>query len=110
MFLARVTGSVVATQKVKSMVGRKLLTVEPLRVDPGNRDQLVAIAGIDAQGLDGQELAADHALDLLGRNNTAGDTCQEHEFHSSWFSPAAKSRAVRSAAPARLREAGLTGM
>src|SRR5438067_434610 len=31
MFLARVTGSVVATQKVASMTGHKLLTVEPLR-------------------------------------------------------------------------------
>ena len=34
MFLARVTGSVVATQKVASMTGHKLLIVEPLRVDP----------------------------------------------------------------------------
>ena len=34
MFIARVTGSVVATLKVVSMVGRTLLTVEPLRVDP----------------------------------------------------------------------------
>lgn len=33
MFLAKVTGSVVATQKVASMVGQKLLTVDPLRVD-----------------------------------------------------------------------------
>ena len=33
MFLARVTGSVVATQKVASMTGQKLLTVEPYRVD-----------------------------------------------------------------------------
>ena len=33
MFLAQVTGSVVATQKVASMTGHKLLTVEPLRVD-----------------------------------------------------------------------------
>jgi microcompartment protein CcmK/EutM len=41
MFLAKVTGSVVATQKLASMTGRKLLTVEPLRVDPGKRDQLV---------------------------------------------------------------------
>ena len=41
MFLARVTGSVVATQKVASMIGRKLLTVEPLRVDPAKRDRLV---------------------------------------------------------------------
>src|SRR5262245_45157037 len=41
MFLAKVTGSVVATQKVESMTGRKLLTVEPLRVDPQTRDRLV---------------------------------------------------------------------
>lgn len=33
MFLARVTGSLVATQKVASMIGQKLLTVDPLRVD-----------------------------------------------------------------------------
>src|SRR5438128_10734965 len=42
MFLAKVTGSVVATQKVASMTGHKLLTVEPLRVDPAQRDRLVA--------------------------------------------------------------------
>lgn len=41
MFLARVTGSVVATHKVASMTGSKLLTVEPLRVDPANRERLV---------------------------------------------------------------------
>jgi microcompartment protein CcmK/EutM len=41
MFLAKVTGSVVSTQKVQSMTGQKLLTVEPLRVEPGNRDRLV---------------------------------------------------------------------
>lgn len=41
MFLAKVTGSVVATHKVASMTGRKLLTVEPLRVDPKERDRLV---------------------------------------------------------------------
>jgi ethanolamine utilization protein EutN len=41
MFLARVTGSVVATQKVAAMTGNKLLTVEPLRVDPAGRDRLV---------------------------------------------------------------------
>jgi len=40
MFLARVTGSVVATQKVASMTGRKLLTVEPLRVDPARGEEL----------------------------------------------------------------------
>src|SRR5438309_3330131 len=42
MFLARVTGSVVATQKVESMVGRKLLVVEPYRMDPSDRRQLVS--------------------------------------------------------------------
>jgi microcompartment protein CcmK/EutM len=41
MFLAKVTGSVVATQKVKSMTGHKLLLVEPLRVEPQSRDRLV---------------------------------------------------------------------
>ena len=41
MFLARVTGSVVATQKVASLTGHKLLTVEPLRVDPTDRAKLV---------------------------------------------------------------------
>jgi ethanolamine utilization protein EutN len=42
MFLAKVTGSVVSTQKLASITGRKLLTVEPLRVDPERRDRLVA--------------------------------------------------------------------
>ena len=41
MFLAKVTGSVVASHKVASMTGSKLLTVEPLRVDPARRDQLI---------------------------------------------------------------------
>ncbi|MEX0675788.1 MAG: EutN/CcmL family microcompartment protein [Pirellulales bacterium] len=41
MFLAQVTGSLVATQKVDTMVGHKLLVVEPFRVDPKNRNRLV---------------------------------------------------------------------
>lgn len=40
MFVAKVTGSVVATQKVASMTGHKLLTVEPYRVD-GEHQRLV---------------------------------------------------------------------
>ena len=40
MFLARVTGSVVASHKVASMVGQKLLTVDPLRVDDKDAGQL----------------------------------------------------------------------
>ncbi len=42
MFLAKVTGSVVATQKVSSMTGHKLLTVEPYRVDTKQGNQLIA--------------------------------------------------------------------
>ncbi|QEH36619.1 Carbon dioxide concentrating mechanism protein CcmL [Aquisphaera giovannonii] len=41
MFLARVTGSVVATQKVASMTGHKLLMVEPYRVDEKGSGKLV---------------------------------------------------------------------
>ncbi|GIW93102.1 MAG: hypothetical protein KatS3mg110_1143 [Pirellulaceae bacterium] len=41
MFVAKVTGSLVATQKVASMVGYKLLVVEPYRVDPVQRQSLV---------------------------------------------------------------------
>jgi microcompartment protein CcmK/EutM len=42
MFLAKVTGSVVATQKVASMTGHKLLIVEPLRCNPDNHRQLIS--------------------------------------------------------------------
>jgi ethanolamine utilization protein EutN len=41
MFVAKVTGSVVATQKVASMTGHKLLIVEPYRIDEATRDRLV---------------------------------------------------------------------
>ena len=41
MFVAKVTGSLVATQKVDSMVGHKLLIVEPYRIDPQDRKSLV---------------------------------------------------------------------
>ena len=41
MFVALVTGSVVATQKTESMTGHKLLVVEPYRLDEKTRDRLV---------------------------------------------------------------------
>jgi microcompartment protein CcmK/EutM len=41
MFVAKVTGSVVATQKVDTMTGRKLLVVEPYRLDSNDRSTLV---------------------------------------------------------------------
>ena len=42
MFVALVTGSVVATQKTGSMTGHKLLVVEPYRLDDKGRDRLVS--------------------------------------------------------------------
>lgn len=41
MFLAKVTGSLVSTQKVGAMVGYKLLVVEPYRLAAEARDRLV---------------------------------------------------------------------
>jgi ethanolamine utilization protein EutN len=42
MFVAKVTGSIVATEKVDSMRGQKLLVVEPFRLDQAGRDQLIS--------------------------------------------------------------------
>lgn len=40
MFIAKVTGALVATQKVDAMVGRRLLVVEPYRLDAETRASL----------------------------------------------------------------------
>ena len=40
MFIAKVTGSLVSTQKTASMVGFKLLAVEPYRIEGKKRDSL----------------------------------------------------------------------
>ena len=40
MFIGRITGSIVATQKVDTMVGQKLLVVEPLRVNEKTKKDL----------------------------------------------------------------------
>ena len=45
MFVAKVTGSLVSTQKVDSMVGRKLLLVEPYRLDAEGRGRMMPPAG-----------------------------------------------------------------
>ena len=42
MFVAKVTGSVVSTQKVDTMRGQKLLIVEPFRVEPQQRQELIS--------------------------------------------------------------------
>ena len=41
MFVAKVTGSIVSTEKVDSMRGQKLLVVEPFRLEQKGRDKLV---------------------------------------------------------------------
>lgn len=41
MFVAKVTGSLVATQKVGTLVGYKLLLVEPFRLDDKEKKSLV---------------------------------------------------------------------
>jgi ethanolamine utilization protein EutN len=41
MFLAKVTGSVVATHKTEAMVGHKLLVVEPYRLESEKRRTLI---------------------------------------------------------------------
>lgn len=60
MFIARVTGNVVSTHKVKSMVGQKLLTVDPLRIDPKSHKELVStgrtFVAIDLVGVGEGEL------------------------------------------------------
>jgi microcompartment protein CcmK/EutM len=54
MLIAKVTGSLVATEKVETMVGHKLLLVEPYRLDPKNRDALVStgrqLVAVDSLG------------------------------------------------------------
>ena len=40
MFIAKVTGSVVSTQKIGSMTGHKLLVVEPFRLEGKQRKTL----------------------------------------------------------------------
>lgn len=60
MFVARVTGSVVSTLKVPSMTGQKLLTVEPLRIDPEKHDRLLGtgrtFVAVDLIGVGSDEL------------------------------------------------------
>ena len=40
MFIGRVTGSLISTQKAETMIGQKLLLVEPLRVNEQDQSDL----------------------------------------------------------------------
>lgn len=42
MFIAKVTGSLVSTQKVSEMIGQKLFIVDPLRIDEKSKNSLVS--------------------------------------------------------------------
>jgi len=54
MFVAKVSGSIVSTQKVDSMTGQKLLIVEPYRIEPKDRQSMVTTGrtfiAVDALG------------------------------------------------------------
>ncbi|MFZ5831503.1 MAG: EutN/CcmL family microcompartment protein [Planctomycetota bacterium] len=60
MLIAKVTGAMVSTQKVDSMVGHKLLVVEPYRIDPKTRDTVVgtgrSMVAVDTVGAGEGEL------------------------------------------------------
>jgi ethanolamine utilization protein EutN len=60
MFVARVTGHVVSTLKVPTMSGQKLLTVEPLRIDPDKKNRLIGTGRtfvcVDLVGVGADEL------------------------------------------------------
>ncbi len=54
MFVAKVTGSLVATQKVDSMTGHKMLVVEPYQVDKPEQKSLTgsgrSLVAVDTVG------------------------------------------------------------
>jgi microcompartment protein CcmK/EutM len=60
MLVAKVTGSLVSTQKIGSMVGRKLLVVEPYQLDARTRRSLTgtgrAFVAVDTVGAGEGEL------------------------------------------------------
>ena len=55
MFIAKVTGSMVSTQKASTMVGHKLMLVEPFRIDPNDRTRLATtgrtFVAVDTMGV-----------------------------------------------------------
>lgn len=78
MFLAKVTGSVVSSHKVKPMVGHKLLVVEPYRLDADTRQKLKTTGrtfiAIDALG------AGEGELVLITQGSSARFTPETKEL------------------------------
>lgn len=54
MFIAKVVGSVVSTQKTAAMVGHRLLLIEPYVIDPKTRNSMVttsrSLVAVDTVG------------------------------------------------------------
>jgi ethanolamine utilization protein EutN len=80
MFVARVTGSLVSTQKLESMVGYKLLIVEPYRLEAEQRRSLVTT---------GRTMVA---VDLLGAGE--GDLVLVAQGSSARLTPETKSMPI----------------
>ena len=85
MFVAKVTGSMVSTQKVEAMVGYKLLVVEPYRLEAKKRNSLVTT---------GRTFVA---VDLLGAG-VGGRGHPHRQCGTAW----GRNRALRLVADARM--------
>ena len=69
MFIGRITGSLVSTQKVDELVGQKLLLVEPLRVNEQDQSDLQptgrSFVVIDTVGADRVVLGTDYPAPMF---------------------------------------------
>jgi ethanolamine utilization protein EutN len=77
MLIGRVIGDVVATQKVASHVGRKILVVQPLNLDGSERGEpVLALDAVDA-GIGDRVLLSTEgysAMTSVGRPNSPIDS------------------------------------
>ena len=76
MLIGKVVGDVVATQKVPSHLGRKILIVQPLQLDGSNRGEAVlALDSVDAGVGDRVLLVTEgfSAMTAVGRPNSPID-------------------------------------
>jgi ethanolamine utilization protein EutN len=76
MLIGKVVGDVVATQKTPSHVGRKILIVQPLKLDGSDRGEAVlALDSVDAGVGDRVLLIAEgySAMTAVGRPNSPID-------------------------------------
>jgi ethanolamine utilization protein EutN len=77
MLIGRVVGDVVATQKVPSHEGRKILLVQPLNLDGSDRGEpVLALDAVDAGVGDRVLLTTDgfSAMTAVGRPNSPIDS------------------------------------